>query len=158
MTRAMPGLKATCDHSLPSPMPKWPNGTPPAPKPTEECRLTECGIPYGPEENQLPAGVGQHGIANCNGCAFHLDPTTQTMTLNGTPTSPIPTTSMSWYRAVLNTDVNTPFEIHPQFGQAMNGLPVSGMQPSTSQASITWTIQVTGMAYSITTTTPLAPN
>ena len=62
------------------------------------------------------------------------------------------------YTATLNTDVNTPVEIFPQFGQAMNGMPVAGMQPSTTQASITWTIQVTGMAYSITTTTPLAPN
>jgi hypothetical protein len=156
MARAISGPKPTCDQTLPSDNPHWPPDTAPAPQAPEVCRLTECGIPFGPMENQLPAAVGGHGIGNCNGCTFHVA-TNGTITLNGTPTTPIPPSSMLGFTAVLNTDLNSAVQIFPQFGVPFNDMPVQPMNPATSQASITWTVQVANIG-TITSTTPLAPN
>jgi hypothetical protein len=159
LARVQPTVKAACDKSEPrrTDMPHWPpTATPPptAPKPSEECRLTECGISFGPMENQLPAAVGGHGIANCDFCTFRINPTTGTITLNGTPTSTIPVSSMT-YRATLNTNMGQAAQIYPDFDEPMNNLPISGMHPSTTQASITWKI-VVGIL-EISNTTYLAP-
>jgi len=106
----------------------------------------------------LVGGVAEAGIANCNGCTFQVPASGGMMTLNGTPTTSIPVSGMRWYTAVVTTNQNQSYQIYPQFGQPMVNMPVTNMVAGTTQAWITWTIQVTGMLYSITTTTPLAPN
>ena len=156
MAKAFPALKAACDHSLPSEVPQWPHGTTPPPPSSEICRLTECGFPFGPSFNQLAAGVGGHGIGNCNGCTFHVNPT-GTITLNGTPTSPVPPSLMLGVTSVLNTDLNPPVRIQTTFGVPMNDMPVQPMNPSTSSASITYTVEVANIG-TISSTSPLQPN
>lgn len=156
MAKASRTPKPTCDDALPSEMPTWPPDTTPDPKPPQGCTLTECGIPFGPMDNQLPAGVVQHGYASCPGCTFHVG-SNGLITLAGTPTSSIPRSAMAGFTAVLNTDRNPAIQIFPVFDQPMNNMPVSGMSPSTSQASITWTIQI-GTIATVTSTTDLTPN
>jgi hypothetical protein len=159
MSRVTPSWRPVCDESPPTEreMAHWPKQAGSNPRPSEACRLTECGVPFGPVENQLPAGVGGHGLASCNGCTFHLDPVTQAIKLNGTPTSPLPANSMS-VSATFNSDMNPPVLIFPQFGLPMNDLTVLGMNVSTTQGSITWTISVPTTGLTFSTTSPLAPN
>jgi hypothetical protein len=157
MAKALPGPTPACDQSLPSTNFNWPHDTPPPSwPPAEPCTLTECGIPFGPMENQLPAAAGGHGIGNCDTCTFHVDQT-GLITLNGTPTTPVPPSLMLGMSAVLNTDLNSAVRIFPTFGVPMNDMPVQPMNPATSQASITWTVQVANIG-TITSTSPLTPN
>jgi hypothetical protein len=155
MAQVISGPKPTCDQTLPSNTPVWPHDPLPARPPAETCNLTECGIPFGPIESQLAAAVGGHGIGNCDTCTFHVTPT-GLITLNGTPTTTLK--SMLGFTAVLNTDLNPAMQIFPAaFGVPFNDMPVQPMNPNTSQASITWTIQVTSV-FSYSYTTPLTPN
>jgi hypothetical protein len=155
MGQAIPGLKATCDQTLPSNVPVWPHQPLPSRPAAEKCTLTECGIPFGPMENQLAAAVGGHGYGSCDFCTFHVD-STGTITLNGTPRTTL--TSMLGFTAVLNTnrEANNPaVRIYPTYGVPFNDMPIPLMNPETTTAWITWTIQITSV-FSYTYQTPLA--
>jgi len=106
----------------------------------------------------LVGRVAEAGIANCNGCTFQVPASGGMMTLNGTPTTSIPISGMSWYTAVVNTNQGQSYQIYPQFGQPMIDMPVTNMVAGTTQAWITWTIHLRGAFTTYTTTTPLTPN
>lgn len=104
----------------------------------------------------LVGRVAQAGIANCDTCTFHVPGSGGTMTLNGTPTTSVPTGGM-YYTAVVNTNLGQSYQIYPVFGQPLNNMPVPNMAAGTTQVWITWTLTIPTIG-TRTSITPLAPN
>ncbi|HEY4184234.1 MAG TPA: S8/S53 family peptidase [Polyangia bacterium] len=162
LAKALPQAKMTCDPTpaTAAELPQWPTSSArPAVAPEtlpQPCHMTECGIPFGPMENQLPAGIVEEGIGNCNGCTFQVLNTGGTITLQGTPTLTLPPGStMDWYTATLNTDMSQSWPISPTFGTPMNGIQVTGASSGTGQASISWTVKIHLVSHTYTNTSPL---